>query len=137
MVSIINKYMLINMKPNEYKYPDETLISKLKWANLYKSFKMPNWYKRLPSCWSKLAKACLEHISLRSIFLFGCSEKIGKNCYKRRIGLYKLSQCGFIAEGGGRGREEEKEKWEGGQSKVQRHLKILKQQSKISTSKKL
>lgn len=73
-----------------------------------------------------------KHISFL-LFL----EKIGKNYYKRRIGLYKLSQCGFIAEGGGRGREEEKEKWEGGQSKVQRHLKILKQQSKISTSKKL
>ena len=44
-------------------------------------------------------------------------RKIGKNCCKRRTGLYKLSQCEFIAEGGGRGREEE--------------------QSKISTSKKL
>ena len=91
-------------------------------------------------------------------------RKICKNCCKRRICLYnffflfqwyslrkthprllsqspnclyKLSQCEFIAGGGGRGREEEKEKWEGGQCRVQRYLKILKQQSKISASKKL
>lgn len=67
-------------------------------------------------------------------------KRIGKDCCKRRIGLYKLSKVDVSLQQKEDKEEEERRKKggkEGKQHKVQRHLKMLKQQSKISTSKKL